>query len=114
MLNSGVLICGGYPANTACQYIGTNGSLLAAPVMRRSRHYHAMATISGRVIVVGGINLSKRIIEASSEMLVNGSFINIKDLPVTLYGSCLTQLNEQEVILLGGADQNYHVSKQFD
>ena len=49
--------------------------------------------------------------KVSSEMRKNDTFwIKIPNLPTPTYGACLTQLNEQEVILLGGV-QNYSVSR---
>ena len=110
MLNSDVLICGGTYSYRTCQTLSKNGTWVGAPAMMYGRRFHAMTTISERVIVAGGINPSRRPM-FSSEMFVNGSFTNIRSLPVHAYGSCLTQLNDQEVILLGGA-QNGIVSKK--
>ena len=111
VLNSSILICGGKLLNNACKSLGKSGSWHGAPSMTQGRRFHAMATINESAIIVGGKDRYGNPL-FSSEMYVNGSFKNIKDLPFQAHGSCITQLNEHELILSGGK-QNSLVSKSL-
>ena len=107
----GLITCGGYDGSnilSKCHLQHKNGSTTSLPSMQSERLYFGMVIISDVIYVIGGSS-SKTKMETMN--LKTDNRWTQHDLPFAVYYHCVTRVGENKIVVIGGHDGSYNVSK---
>ena len=100
---SGVVTCGGHDGTDSlrtCYKFTKSGNWVSFPSMNLKRYYFAMKMMNGKLWAIGGPGGGKYSMESIDPE--NDTEWTKHTLPFNIYGHCLTEFSDYQLIVTGG------------
>ena len=100
---SGVVTCGGHEETDSlrtCYKLTKTGNWVSFPSMKLKRYYFGMKMMNGKLWAIGGPGGGKYSMESIDPE--NQNEWTKQSLPFNIYGHCLTEFSNNELIVTGG------------
>ena len=109
---SGVVTCGGHDKTNSlrtCYKLAKAGNWVSFPALKSKRYYFGMKMMNGKLWAIGGVGGGKYSMESIDPE--NQKEWTKQSLPFGVYGHCLTEFSNYQLIVTGGLQDGVSLRK---